>query len=50
MSESHPSTTTEQLTLDAVDTDDDECWCDGHDLPCFECYLEGRRDLPSEGE
>jgi len=27
------------------DTDEDECWCDDHDFPCFDCYLEGRRDL-----
>lgn len=29
---------------------DDGCWCDDHDLPCFDCYNDGRRDLPGEGE
>ncbi|WP_257298377.1 SWIM zinc finger family protein [Haloarchaeobius sp. FL176] len=32
------------------DTDEDGCWCDDHDFPCFDCYKEGRRDLPGEGE
>ena len=32
------------------DTDEDACWCNDSDFPCFECYLEGRRDLPGEGE
>jgi len=32
------------------DTDEDGCWCDDHDFPCFDCYNEGRRDLPGEGE
>lgn len=32
------------------DTDEDGCWCDDHDFPCFNCYNEGRRDLPGEGE
>ncbi len=48
MSESQPPT--EQVALDAVETDENECWCDDHDFPCFECYLEGRRDLPGECE
>lgn len=30
----------------AEEDDEDECWCDDHDLPCFDCYLEGRRELP----
>ena len=32
------------------DTDEDGCWCDDHDFPCFDCYNEGRRDLPGGGE
>ena len=32
------------------DTDEDECWCDDHDFPCFDCYNAGRRDLPGEAE
>ena len=32
------------------DTDEDGCWCDDHSMPCFDCYLEGRRDLPGEGQ
>jgi hypothetical protein len=32
------------------DTDEDGCWCDDHDFPCFDCYNEGRRTLPGEGE
>jgi len=32
------------------DTDEDGCWCDDHSLPCFDCYNEGRRDLPDESE
>jgi len=32
------------------DTDEDECWCDDYDFPCFGCYNAGRRDLPGEGE
>jgi len=32
------------------DTDEAECWCDGHDFPCFDCYNAGRRDLPGEDE
>jgi len=34
----------------ADEEDGDGCWCDDSDFPCFECYLEGRRDLPGEGE
>jgi hypothetical protein len=30
--------------------DEDGCWCDDHSMPCFDCYNEGRRDLPGEGE
>ncbi|WP_338741454.1 SWIM zinc finger family protein [Haloplanus salilacus] len=30
--------------------DEDGCWCDGHDMPCFDCYNAGRRDLPGEDE
>ena len=50
MAKSHPSTTTEQVTLDAVEASEDECWCDDHDFPCFDCYNAGRRDLPGEAE
>ncbi|MFC4407981.1 SWIM zinc finger family protein [Haloarchaeobius iranensis] len=32
------------------DTDEDVCWCDDHSMPCFDCYNDGRRDLPGEGE
>ena len=32
------------------DADEDECWCDGHDMPCFDCFRMGRRDLPSDGQ
>ncbi|NHN65492.1 SWIM zinc finger family protein [Haloarcula sp. JP-Z28] len=32
------------------DNDKDACWCNDSDFPCFRCYLEGRRDLPGEGE
>ncbi|WP_053966630.1 hypothetical protein [Haloarcula rubripromontorii] len=32
------------------DDDEDGCWCDDHDFPCFDCYNVGRRDLPGEGE
>jgi len=32
------------------DTDEDECWCDDHSFPCFECYNAGRRDLPGDGQ
>ena len=32
------------------DSDEDGCWCDDHDFPCFDCYNEGRRTLPGEGE
>jgi hypothetical protein len=41
------------VTLEAFgadDHDEDECWCDDHDFPCFDCYNDGRRDLPGEGE
>jgi hypothetical protein len=31
----------------ADEDDENECWCDDSDFPCFECYLEGRRDLPN---
>jgi len=50
MAESHPSTTTKQATLDDLEANEDGCWCDDHDFPCFDCYNEGRHDLPSEGE
>jgi hypothetical protein len=50
MSESHPSTITEQVTFDALEDDEDGCWCDDHSMPCFECFQTGRRDLPGEGE
>ena len=30
--------------------DEDGCWCDDHDFPCFDCYNEGRRTLPGEGQ
>jgi hypothetical protein len=30
--------------------DEDGCWCDDHDFPCFDYYNDGRRDLPGEGE
>ena len=30
--------------------DEDGCWCDDHSMPCFDCYDEGRRDLPGESE
>ncbi len=32
------------------DTNEDGCWCDDHSFPCFDCYNEGRRTLPGEGE
>jgi hypothetical protein len=32
-----------------TDDDEDGC-CDDSDFPCFECYLEGRRELPGEGD
>ncbi len=32
------------------DRDEDGCWCDDHDMPCFECFQTGRRDLPGERE
>lgn len=32
------------------DSDEDVCWCDDHDMPCFDCYSEGRRELPGEGQ
>jgi hypothetical protein len=32
------------------DNDRDGCWCDDHSFPCFDCYNEGCRDLPGEGE
>ncbi|WP_135852644.1 SWIM zinc finger family protein [Halorussus salinus] len=32
------------------DTDEHDCWCDDHDFPCFDCYNDGRRDLPGEDE
>jgi len=28
------------------ESDEEECWCEDHDMPCFECFLEGRRGLP----
>ncbi|KDS91841.2 zinc finger SWIM domain protein [Halorubrum saccharovorum] len=34
----------------ADDRDEDGCWCDDHQMPCFDCYNEGRRTLPGEGE
>jgi hypothetical protein len=30
--------------------DEDGCWCDDHNFPCFDCYNDGRRDLPGEDE
>ena len=40
------------VTLASFATEDDEdgCWCDDSDFPCFQCYLEGRRDLPGDEE
>lgn len=38
-----------EFTAGAED-DEDECWCDDYDFPCFDCYNAGRRDLPGEGE
>jgi hypothetical protein len=32
------------------EADRDECWCDDHSFPCFDCYNDGRRELPGEGE
>lgn len=26
--------------------DDKGCWCEAHDMPCFDCYRDGSRDLP----
>jgi hypothetical protein len=34
----------------AKENDEDGCWCDDHQMPCFDCYNVGRRDLPGEGE
>jgi hypothetical protein len=34
----------------AEENDEDGCWCDDHQMPCFDCYNVGRRDLPGEGE
>jgi hypothetical protein len=37
------------VTLASFTTEDDNrdgCWCDDHDFPCFECYRDGRRELP----
>lgn len=36
----------EQTTLDAHE---DDCACDGlpNGLPCWDCYREGRKDLPA---
>jgi hypothetical protein len=25
---------------------DESCWCEAHDMPCFDCYQSGRRTLP----
>jgi hypothetical protein len=30
--------------------DEDGCWCDDHSFPCFDCYSDGRRDLPGDDE
>ncbi len=32
------------------DTDEDGCWCDDHSFPCFDCYNDGRCDLPGESQ
>ena len=37
-------------SIDAVEADEDGCWCDDHSFPCFDCYNAGRHDLPGEGE
>lgn len=26
--------------------DEEDCWCDGQPMPCWDCYNTGRRDLP----
>nr|WP_277410058.1 SWIM zinc finger family protein [Natrinema longum] len=41
------------VTLDSFateDTNENECWCDDHDFPCFDCYRDGQRDLPGDSE
>jgi len=30
--------------------DEDGCWCDDRSMPCFECYRDGRRNLPGGDE
>ncbi len=27
-----------------------ECWCDDHQMPCFGCYNDGRRELPEDNK
>jgi len=34
----------------AEDADENGCWCEDHTFPCFDCYNDGRRDLPGEGQ